>query len=316
MLFTFSVAVLADQLFAQQLAVGQVLLLALWSFTPHLLGVFILVPYTGGFFSLCLAAWSFAVMVTGIYTVSSLSLTQATLCLSLGWVLWQLARRSVGWPVTDVARWLRARAAGEPLVTDRKASSTFFTQKRRALLLKLRRRGYGDGRSMRRAHGALAATAPERRASTPRDARLVGPVGLAWLPENVLHPKHRRRRSPTRTKVPSHYLVFLPGIDSVSEESYASDEVVFLERFRAKLPDTELVELFPYSVTNRALTGQRLFGRVWRWIVARRIAGRSVIGFLINVRNPWQVVVSADKRYGPISRYHLVCTTPGQRSAV
>ncbi len=97
-----------------------------------------------------------------------------------------------------------------------------------------------------------------------------------------------------------HYLIFLPGIDSVSGESYRPNEVTFLRRFRTRLPGTELVELFPYSVTNRALTGQRTFARIWRWILARKIAGRKLVGFLINVRNLWQVVVSADRRYGPM----------------
>ena len=53
-------------------------------------------------------------------------------------------------------------------------------------------------------------------------------------------------------------------------------------------------------MTNRALTGQRTFARIWRWILARKIAGRKLVGFLINVRNLWQVVVSADRRYGPM----------------
>ena len=108
-------------------------------------------------------------------------------------------------------------------------------------------------------------------------------------------------QAPATTSQPArHYLVFLPGIDSVSGESYDSSEVAFLEHLRAKLPHTELAEIFPYSVTNRALTGQRTFARIWRWVLARKIAGRKIIGFMINTRNLWQVVVSADKRYGPM----------------
>lgn len=96
------------------------------------------------------------------------------------------------------------------------------------------------------------------------------------------------------------YLVYLAGIDSVSGESFAPREVEFIRHLRAALPDTEVIELFPYSVTNRALTGTRLFARVWRWVLARRIAGEGVVGALINARNVWQVVVSADRRYGPM----------------
>ena len=125
-LFTFSVVGLADGVFGQQLSVAQVLLLALWSFSPHLFGAFILVPYLGGFIALCLALWSLAIMTTGIYAVSTLSLTQAALCLALGWVLWQVLRRGVGWPVRGVTRWLRTRAAGEPLVTGREGLEELF----------------------------------------------------------------------------------------------------------------------------------------------------------------------------------------------
>jgi hypothetical protein len=105
----------------------------------------------------------------------------------------------------------------------------------------------------------------------------------------------------TTAKAPAgHYLVFLSGIDSVSGESYAPREVQFVKRLHAELPDTEIIELFPYSVTNRALTGQRLFARVWRWVLARRLSGESAVGALINARNVWQVIVSADRRYGPM----------------
>ncbi|CAA9367703.1 MAG: hypothetical protein AVDCRST_MAG93-8116 [uncultured Chloroflexia bacterium] len=105
----------------------------------------------------------------------------------------------------------------------------------------------------------------------------------------------------TTTRTPAgHYLIFLSGIDSVSGESYAPREMQFVKRLHAELPDTEIIELFPYSVTNRALTGQRLFARVWRWVLARRLSGESLVGALINARNVWQVIVSADKRYGPM----------------
>ena len=126
LLFTFSVVWLADGIFKQQLSVPQVLLLAMWSFSPHLFGAFILVPYAGGFIALCLALWSLAIMMTGIYAVSALSLTQALLCLALGWVLWQLLRRGIGWPVAGATRWLRTRAAGGPLVTDREGLEQLF----------------------------------------------------------------------------------------------------------------------------------------------------------------------------------------------
>lgn len=99
------------------------------------------------------------------------------------------------------------------------------------------------------------------------------------------------------------FVVFLSGIHSVNGRSFAPLERAFLARLRRELRDARVVEVFPYSVTNRALTGQRAFARFWRWMLAAKLSRRrlaGIAGFLINVRNGWQVAVSADRRYGPM----------------
>lgn len=98
------------------------------------------------------------------------------------------------------------------------------------------------------------------------------------------------------------FVVFLSGIHSVSGETYAEREILFLERLRKRLTDKVVVidDIFPYSVTNRALTGQRIFAKFWRWALKRKLSGPGLAGALINFRNVWQVAVSADSRYGPI----------------
>ena len=98
------------------------------------------------------------------------------------------------------------------------------------------------------------------------------------------------------------FVVFLSGIHSVSGETYAEREIVFLKRLRERLTDKIVVveDIFPYSVTNRALTGQRMFAKFWRWALKRKLSGPGLAGALINFRNIWQVAVSADSRYGPI----------------
>lgn len=99
------------------------------------------------------------------------------------------------------------------------------------------------------------------------------------------------------------YLVFLSGIHSVSDVTYANREITLLERLAARLPDIEIVQVFPYSVTNRALTGQRVFAWFWRWLLKRKLDNSTLAnltGLLINMRNLWQVAVSADRRYGPL----------------
>jgi hypothetical protein len=99
---------------------------------------------------------------------------------------------------------------------------------------------------------------------------------------------------------PEHFIVFLSGIHSVSDETFTGREINLLERLKERLPRATIIEIFPYSVTNRALTGQRTFARVWRWAFRHKLNGRAFAGFLINLRNFWQVAVSADRRYGPI----------------
>lgn len=101
----------------------------------------------------------------------------------------------------------------------------------------------------------------------------------------------------------SGYVVFLSGIHNVRGRSFAPRERAFLARLRTELPDVRIVEVFPYSVTNRALTGQRVFARFWRFALAGKLGRRRLAGvasMLINLRNAWQVAVSADRRYGPM----------------
>ncbi len=95
-------------------------------------------------------------------------------------------------------------------------------------------------------------------------------------------------------------LVFLTGVHSVSDETYARREIQFLENLRQRLPDVLILEVFPYAATNQALTGQRFFAWFWRIALKLKQGHIPLGGVIINLRNGWQVVVSADKRYGPI----------------
>jgi len=102
---------------------------------------------------------------------------------------------------------------------------------------------------------------------------------------------------------PRHFIVFLSGIHSVTGHAFARREVVLMERLRERLPDSRILEVFPYSVTNNALTGERAFARFWRWALRMKLSNRALAnmaGMLINLRNLWQVAVSADRRYGPV----------------
>jgi hypothetical protein len=102
-----------------------------------------------------------------------------------------------------------------------------------------------------------------------------------------------------------HYVVYLTGIGGIAPEEHDAREKVFLERLRIALPEAEIVDdIFPYSSSNRALTGQRFFA--WAWRLFANVRGRRFIGylsFLINFRNLWQVLVSSDDRFGPLYNY-------------
>ena len=68
-----------------------------------------------------------------------------------------------------------------------------------------------------------------------------------------------------------------------------------------QFPETVFIsDLFPYSVNNLPLTAQPLFASLWRWALRRKMNGPALAGYLINLRNIWQLMISADKRYGPM----------------
>lgn len=105
---------------------------------------------------------------------------------------------------------------------------------------------------------------------------------------------------PVTSSKAEHFVVFLAGIHTVSGETYARREQGLLENLRERLPNTAIVEIFPYSVTNRALTGQRFFAWFWRLVLKLKLSRFGLAGMIINLRNIFQVAVSADRRYGPL----------------
>lgn len=96
------------------------------------------------------------------------------------------------------------------------------------------------------------------------------------------------------------FIVFLTGIHSVSEETYARREIRLLDNLKENLPETKIIEVFPYSASNRDLTGERFFAWFWKTSLKLKMNRISLAGMVINIRNIFQVTVSADSRYGPI----------------
>jgi hypothetical protein len=102
-------------------------------------------------------------------------------------------------------------------------------------------------------------------------------------------------------KAANHYLVFLDGIAKASKDNY-DDVQGLLDRLSALMPEAVVIgTVLPYSITNRPLTRARPLARFWRLAKRRKLQNyKDPIGFSINIRNLFQVLVSADNRYGPI----------------
>jgi hypothetical protein len=100
---------------------------------------------------------------------------------------------------------------------------------------------------------------------------------------------------------PGAYLIFMSGVGKATGETLSYREQEFLRRLAQAVPQLVIIDdLFPYSVNNLPLTGQPFFARVWRWALQRKLHGPQLAGYLINVRNIWQLLISADRRYGPM----------------
>jgi len=106
-----------------------------------------------------------------------------------------------------------------------------------------------------------------------------------------------------KDKEPAFYLVYLTAIGGVSAEMLSHREQVFLQQLREALPEAVILsDVFPFSVTNNPLTGERFFGWLWRRIhESRKTLTGGLLASFIFARNLFNVAVSADPRYGPIN---------------
>jgi hypothetical protein len=100
----------------------------------------------------------------------------------------------------------------------------------------------------------------------------------------------------------SHYVVYLGGIDTIDGTEHSDRERRFLAALGEGLEDVSLVQtVFPYAVTGEPLlSAPRAFRWLWRRAAALPGAKRTLLANLINLRNLFQVLVAADRRYGPI----------------
>lgn len=100
----------------------------------------------------------------------------------------------------------------------------------------------------------------------------------------------------------AYYLVYLTAVGGVSAVDISKRERGFLERLQTRLEDAVIVDdVFPFSVSNNPLNGERLFSWLWTRLHNDRRQGKTrLLVALIFIRNVLQVGVSGDRRYGPI----------------
>ncbi len=110
---------------------------------------------------------------------------------------------------------------------------------------------------------------------------------------------------------PDSYIVYLSGAGTMDPARMDAKETQILDLLHSREPGAALVlDVFPYSPTNRPLTGERWLQRTWKYVLnARKVQARKrstlqKLGIHVaQFRNVLQVAVSADHRYGPMYSY-------------
>ena len=101
-----------------------------------------------------------------------------------------------------------------------------------------------------------------------------------------------------------HYVVYLTGIGGFSGDWLGDRESNFLNLLEKRLPGRTVIvrDVFPFSVSNNPLGGERFLTSLWRWVHEKQaIDSNNVWVFIIVLRNLFQVAISSDPRYGPIN---------------
>ena len=85
------------------------------AYAPQLLGFFVLAPYFGSGIGALLSIWNLLAIVVATTVAFDLGVVPAVVCSAAGWLLLQLAQRTIGWPLGRLARWARSTVAGTRL---------------------------------------------------------------------------------------------------------------------------------------------------------------------------------------------------------
>lgn len=127
--FAISITAIARYAFGSDVQVRTIAIVVGLSYAPRLLGFLVFLPYFGVPLSVVLNLWTVLVMMGSLAWALALSPLQALASILLGALLLVTLQRSIGRPVTSLARWAMRRAAGVPLVTDRKGLYALLDQR-------------------------------------------------------------------------------------------------------------------------------------------------------------------------------------------
>lgn len=125
-----------------------------------------------------------------------------------------------------------------------------------------------------------------------------------WTEQEIEEPDEDNIAATPAAKPDDHlYVVYLSGVASISGRFLLPRELAFINGLKTRLPGATIIDdVFPYSPAGLPLlAAPRTFDRLWRWVQKMKLMGRAtILAILINMRNVFQVMVSADHRYGPI----------------
>jgi len=94
------------------------------------------------------------------------------------------------------------------------------------------------------------------------------------------------------------YIIFLPGVGDFSGNELTPGEELFLKGLVASHPQCAAVgDVFPYSVSNKSLGGERYLAPFWRFAEGAK-SGPIAGDIFIKIRNLWRFAISLDYRYG------------------
>jgi hypothetical protein len=88
------------------------------AYAPQVFAFFELTPYLGNLIWGILSLWSMVAIIVALHNGLGVDPWQALLVSSLGWILMQAMRRTVGRPILRLQTWLQRRAAGVPLTVN------------------------------------------------------------------------------------------------------------------------------------------------------------------------------------------------------